>query len=319
MQLNISDIDKWIPYKLLGNGAETFVEWLYTGNEQFRDSFFDQTIKRCSSMPQNTTGQKNITSLSLLQNWAREVNVSEPTAIIFHVSRCGSTIMSQTLANNISHIVLSEVPFFDDIIRTPLLDDNQRIDLLKDVIKLYSQPRNGHGNKVFIKTDSWHIMFYKQLRQMYPNVPFILLYRNPAEVVRSLNKKPGWHCIPQFVAPEFLHIKEPVVTVTDFYDYPIKVISKYLEGFIQVMDADANAFLFNYNEGMLTVAEDIFNAIDIPFTEAAREQMKERLTYHSKTPGIHFSAEPVMESPGEKFTHVFELYNKLEEIRRNRK
>jgi hypothetical protein len=319
MQLNLSDIDKWIPHKLLGGGPETFVEWLYTGQEQFRDSFFDHTIKRCSGLPQNTTGQKNITSVGLLQNWAKEINVAEPSAIIFHISRCGSTIMSQTLASDINHIVLSEVPFFDDIIRTPLIDDTQREALLKDTIKFYSQPRNGYGNKVFIKTDSWHIMFYKQLRHMYPSVPFILLYRNPAEVVRSLNKKPGWHCIPQFVASEFLGIQQPVVSVTDFYEYPIRVMEKYFEGYIKIIKDDCNAFLFNYNEGMLTVAEDIYKVLDVSFTETERRQMNQRLTYHSKTPSIQFSPEPPIESTGEKFANVFELYNNLEEIRRNSK
>ncbi len=315
MQLDISTLDKWIPYKLLGSGDGMFCEWLYTGDEQFREAFFDETLSTCRRLPQNAGPQKNITDIPTLLERAKKITVAEPSAIMFHISRCGSTIVSQALANNINHIVLSEVPFFDDVLREPSKHAYGQRRLLKEVIKFYSRQKNGIGNKVFIKTDSWHIMFYKELRSMYPHVPFILLYRNPGEVVRSLNKKPGMHCIPQFVPQELLGIKEQVVTAADFYDYPIKVIEKYLEAYVDIFAKDDNAFLFNYNEGMLKVVADICKVVGVAFAEEDRLQMEERLKYHSKIPGEYFSPEPLAQSSSEKFSRVFELYKRLEGAR----
>jgi hypothetical protein len=207
------------------------------------------------------------------------------------------------------------VPFFDDVLRTAFLQEPQRSQLFKAVIKLYSLPRNGHGSKVFIKTDSWHIMFYKQLRRLYPNVPFILLYRNPAEVIRSQSKKPGRHCIPQFVEPALLGITEAVITAEDFYNYPIKVVEKYQEAFINIIKEDSNAFLFNYKEGMLKVTEDIYRVIGLPFTAFDREQMQHRLQFHSKNTRLFFSPEPEIKSGDERFARVFELYSQLDGLR----
>jgi len=315
MELNLATLNKWIPYKLVDTGTETLCEWLYTGGEKFNRTFFDNTIGICRRFPQNAGPQKNITSIAQLLEWAAQINVEEPTAIIFHISRCGSTIVSQALANNTDNTVLSEVPFFDDVLQYSSAQVYGQGVLLNAVIKLYSQPKNGLGSKVFIKTDSWHIMLYEQLRQIFPRVPFILLYRNPAEVVRSLNKGPGRHCIPQFIDPGFFGIREQVVTAEDFYNYPIKVIEKYFEAFIEVIEKDNNAFLFNYNDGMVKVVEDIFKVIGLSFTENNRAQMQEQLMYHSKTPGMFFSPEPPMQISDDKFAYVLELYNRLEELR----
>ncbi len=315
MQLNLSTLDKWIPYKLLDSSREMFCEWLYTGNEQFRAPFFEHTLNNCKRLPENSGNLKTITTIAELFNLAEGVKVDEPAAIIFHISRCGSTIVTQALANNPNHIVLSEVPFFDDLLMMPLNQAYSQQALFKNVVKLYSQQRHGCGNKVFIKMDSWHIMRYKELRAMFSSVPFILLYRNPAEVVRSLNKQPGRHCIPQFISPGFFGIKEEVITVEDFYDYPIKLIEKYLEAYIEIAENDSNAFLFNYNQDMTNVMDEICKVIGVDFTKNDRAQMKERLTYHSKLPGKYFSPEPIVQNITEKFSNVFELYNRLEQLR----
>jgi hypothetical protein len=88
-----------------------------------------------------------------------------------------------------------------------------------------------------------------------------------------------------------------------------------LEAYINIIAGDSNAFLFNYKEGMLNVMEDICKVIGIPFTENDREQMQDRLKYHSKSPGASFTPEPAAESDDEKLSHVFELYHRLEELR----
>lgn len=315
MELNVSTIAKWIPYKLLEQGDETVCEWLYTGDEQFKEGFFDSTLRKCRWLPQNAGLQKNTTSLYKITEWASQISVQEPSVFVFHVSRCGSTIVSQAFANYNNSIVLSEVPFFDDVLQAGVKKGNSYNGLLKDVVKLYSQPKTTGHSPVFIKTDSWHIMLHSQLRQLYPNVPFILLYRNPAEVVRSLGKTPGRQCIPQFISPSFFGITGEVITAEDFYNYPAKVIEKYLEAYIDVMQKDNNAFLFNYKDGMAQVVAGIYKVIGLPFTEDDREKMQEQLQYHSKLPGMPFSKEPEVENIDNRLSRLFTLYNLLEDIR----
>ncbi len=208
--------------------------------------------------------------------------------------------------------ILSEVPFFDDVLRAPGMREFDEGNLLKDVIKLHSLPKDGVAKNVFIKTDSWHIMFYAEIRKMFPHVPFILLYRNPAEVVRSQNKLAGMHCIPQIIPPAFFGINDEIVTAEDFYNYPIKITEKYLQAFIDIASTDSNAFLFNYSEGMENIVRAIGNITGSAFSESEWQRMKEQQLYHSKFPGMFFTPEPALENNEEKFSRAFGLYKQLD-------
>src|SRR5690606_34626620 len=118
-----------------------------------------------------------------------------PTAFIFHVSRCGSTLLSQLLDLDEANIVLSEVPLLDQLLRLPEtfpgISRAQQETALQATIRLLGQKRTGHEKQLFIKLDSWHVFFAATLRKQYPSVPFILLYRAPDEVFESHRRHRG--------------------------------------------------------------------------------------------------------------------------------
>jgi hypothetical protein len=141
MLLSENSFKNWIPYKLLGNSDDLSCEWLYVGEEPFLEPFFDSTIARCKHLPENFERHKNVTSLSTMLEWSAKVDAAETAAFIFHVSRCGSTMVSQLLSMHMEHIVLSEVPFFDDILRMPQTKKYTNAELFKAAVKLYSQKK----------------------------------------------------------------------------------------------------------------------------------------------------------------------------------
>lgn len=317
MILSEDSFKNWIPYKLLRNNDDLKCEWLYVGDEPFLEPFFDSTIARCKQLPENFDHYKNVTALSTMLEWSAKVDAAEPAGFIFHVSRCGSTMVSQLLSMHTEHIVLSEVPFFDDILRMPQIEKYTNAELFKGAVKLYSQKKTGSEKKVFIKTDSWHIRFHKEIREMFPEIVFLLLYRRPDEVVRSLNRAAGMHCVPQFIDPQFFGIPDKVVTIPDFYDYPVKVIGKYLETYLEVAATDPNLLLLNYNEGMLPIIEKIGNRVGIIFSVDEQAKMKERLLFQGKQPQLYFSPEPAIDTISDKFSGLFELYDRIEKIKEN--
>ena len=79
--------------------------------------------------------------------------------------------------------------------------------------------------------------------------------------------------------------------------------------------ADPNLLLLNYNEGLLPIIEKISSRMAITFTADELAKMKERLLFQGKQPQLYFSPEPEIESIADKFSGVFELYDRLEEIR----
>src|SRR6202000_668743 len=92
--------------------------------------------------------------------------------------------------------------------------------LFTAALRFYGQDRNITGREsdskthLIIKADSWHRFFYDQLRRLYPDVPFVMIYRKPNEVFRSHRKQPGLHSVPGLIEPQLFNIgqNDPVLT-----------------------------------------------------------------------------------------------------------
>lgn len=304
-----SGLANWIPYKLFFDECQPGCEWLYTGDEDFREPFFDETISKCRQL--NNRGRKSISSIDILPHWSNEIESVPPSAFIFHVSRCGSTLASQLLALDRTNIVLSEVPFFDALLRS---EKNIPQQLLKAAIALYA-PVKGYRKRLFIKTDSWHIFFYKQLRELYPQTPFILLYRRPDEVVRSQLKQRGMHAIPGVIEPALLGFNENEVQQMKLDEYIGRVLEKYFQAFLQIQEEDALAFAINYSEGPIAMVERIAGICGAPIGSAEMENIKNRAMYHAKYPERIFAEEAIRDPVPEYCRAAYEKYEALEKRR----
>jgi hypothetical protein len=311
MNTNIlPELENWIPHKLSFVEGQPRCEWLYTDDKEFIEPFFDETISLCRQ--NNVRSYRSVSSIEVLPHWSQGIERVPPSAFIFHVSRCGSTLASQLLAENRSNIVLSEVPFFDSILRA---ESSIPVDTLKDAIAFYSPVKN-YRKRLFIKTDSWHIFFYKQLRKLYPQTPFVLLYRRPDEVVRSQQKRRGMHAIPGLIEPALFGFENDVTQMNQDV-YLGEVLDKYFQAFLQVIKQDALATLINYNEGPVAMVQTIARITDTPISDDEMEKIKSRAMYHAKYPERVFSEEAIKEPVPDYCRAAFDKYEALEKIRKS--
>ena len=284
----MSPLHQWVPYKLSPERDQTICRWLFVGAKPFSEPFFDDTISRCQSY--DSYRPHSVSNISLLENWAAQLPAVQPTAFIFHISRCGSTLLSQLLGLNPGHIVLSEVPFIDDIFRVPYKQQEypafDQISALQAAIRLYGQKRTGDENRLFIKTDSWHVFFYKTIRMLYPDVPFILLFREPLEVIHSHRKKRGMQAVPGVIEPAIFGFEEPLTS--DLDEHMANVMEKYFAMFLEIVKNDPHALLVNYNDGMMRLMETIAAFTGLPLSEEEYDQMEKRCNYHAKFPDQAF-------------------------------
>jgi len=311
MNTNIlPELENWIPYKLSFVEEQPRCEWLYTGDKEFIEPFFDETIALCRQ--NNVRSYRSVSSIEVLSHWSKGVVQVPPSAFIFHVSRCGSTLASQLLAQDRANIVLSEVPFFDSILRA---GTSIPVEILKDAMAFYSPVKN-YRKRLFIKTDSWHIFFYKQLRELYPQTPFILLYRRPDEVVRSQQKRRGMHAIPGLIEPALFGFENDVTQLNQDV-YLGEVLDKYFQAFLQIIEMDPLATLINYNEGPVAMVEAIARITDTPISDDDMEKIKSRAMYHAKYPEQVFSEEAIKDPVPDYCRAAFDKYEALEEIRKS--
>lgn len=310
-------LNNWIPYRLYGEGNNQYCQWLFLGNDAIAEPFFDDTISKCKSLPANSQLRRCCSNLEILPEWASLTNAAEPTAFIFHVSRCGSTLVSQLLSLQASNIVLSEVPFFDQLLREGHTKNSMpaMLPVLQAAIRLYGAKRGPAQQQLFIKTDSWHIHFYKEIRQLYPHNPFILLYRRPDEVIRSQQKKRGMQAVPGVVEPSVFGFDAAKIMSMNFDEYMAMVLEGYYEKFIQLATTDAQTMLVNYNEGGMTIVEKIVAFAGTNINDKEKEAMLQRSSFHGKFPDQVFAEAKITEEIPAYLQKAMSLYHQLESIR----
>ncbi len=308
------EIANWLPWKLSG----TLCEWIYTADKKFTEPFFSDTISVCKNFPENQSSYKVIADLEIMSEWSGTINAINPTAFIFHISRCGSTLLSQMLSLDETNMVLSEVPFFDELLRLPYknaVDTTIVNEYLNAAIELYGRKTSRDETKLFIKTDSWHLHFYEQLRDLFPGVPFILLFRNPLEVIRSHQKQRGMQSIPGMIEPGVFGFSEEQLKETNLDAYMTNVLEGYLKKMIEISKADANTLLCNYNEGMINVLKKIKNFLNLNITPANQNLMQERARFHAKHPQQLFTEDQKEFNEPGCMLPLLQLYQELENIR----
>lgn len=303
-----------IPYKLFhaGNGRPEF-RWLHTGGKKFTEPFFGETISSCMSLPPNREGFP-VSSAEELVAAASQADAVEPAAFIFHISRCGSTLLSQLLSRDERCIVLSEVPLLDELLRFPFSHETSQPsqeELFRATLRLLGKKTSGKEKFLFVKTDSWHIMLYERIRRWYPQTPAFLLYRSPAEVMRSHGKLKGMHAIPGMIEPGLFGFEREAIMHLHPAPYLEMVLERYFETYLQILGSGQGATALSFHDGPMRMLQHVAEVTGIHFDEAMLEGMKERAGAHSKFPGQPFVAEDgVPEEKGK----VGELFERLKSL-----
>lgn len=120
-----------------------------------------------------------------------------PAGFIFHVGRCGSTLLSNMLAVPEGHLVLKESGTINAlsqrILEAP--SEAQRRDLemlLALVLPFMGRSEPGAERRLFIKLSIWEIQLADTLHRLFPTTPAVFLYRDAPSVVASMLAKPTY-------------------------------------------------------------------------------------------------------------------------------
>ena len=185
----------WLPAAVVDGADERLVSWTHFAGAPLFESFFEDSLRRAARRPFN----RLIRYLTPLDQLAASAppGLREPNGLIYHLSRCGSTLAAQMLSALPDAQIVSEAPAIDAIVQLahvrPDLPGALRIDLLRAMISAYGRARSG----VFaLKLDSWHTLALPDFRAAFPNVPWVFLYRDPVEVLVSHMQVRGLQMVP---------------------------------------------------------------------------------------------------------------------------
>ena len=309
---------EWIPYKLVRQERQWRCLWLDLAGKRISEPFFSDTILRCKASAPINRRYPSISSLEYLTACATTAaDVVAPSAFIFHVSRCGSTLVSQLFGLSEKNIALSEVPLIDELLRMSRqqADASEAEAALKASIALLGQRRLGQEKHLIIKLDSWHVFFAGTLRRLYPKVPFVLLYRSPDEVLLSHQKRRGMQAVPGLLEPELFGMSQAESTSCDGDRYIAKVLEYYFTQFLLIAEKDDRSLLLDYRQGGIEIARRLAGFVGIALDEAEIAEMAVRSRFHAKYPEQGFAEEKKASSAPADLQPAIAMYARLEQLR----
>ena len=269
------------------------VDWGYLGTRRFTDPFFTQTIHSCVRHPADVLFRHQ-TPLENLGEIASQHPSLRPAGFIFHMSRCGSTLVSQMLAALPENIVLSEAGPIDDILRghfrNPGVTEEMRVQLLRSLVNVLAWQRHSAEQNVFIKFDCWHVMFLPLIRKAFPDVPWIFLYREPLEVMASAQKQLGGQMIPGVLQPELFGWDAVAVGGMTLYEYAARVLAKLCEAALAGAHAD-DGKLVNYRELPTSIWPVLMRHWKVEFSPEQMARMLDAAKLDAKNPVLPFEAD----------------------------
>ena len=113
--------------------------------------------------------------------------------------------------------------------------------LLDSIVRLLAHYRTGESESVVVKFASLNLVAMKVVRDCWPDVPCVVLVRNPAEVlVTAAASQHGWLTWKNdaALAREVLDFAEPPETLRDMAleEYCARVLGKLLQSALDAVD-----------------------------------------------------------------------------------
>ena len=296
----MDSLHNWIPFKLENQTGAWQLHWMDLGEMHITAPFFDETIGICSVKMRERSPYKSVSNIDFLLAASTQINTIAPTAFIFHVSRCGSTLLSQALSTDSRNIVFAEAPLLDEILRASVHDDNLTEEEIekwfKAALNVMGQKRKPAYQQLFVKLDSWHIHFYPLLRKWFPDTPFYFLTRKPDAIIASHHKRRGLHSIPGLIEADLLKVKLGDEHYRDFNFFTAQVLEGYYKALYDLVVANYLLdHFYDYSWGMKNLFTHFFASIGKELVN--ENEMQQRLNNHSKYPDQPFSGDAKVKLP----------------------
>jgi hypothetical protein len=190
-----TDLKGWLPVDAVVVDGRPGLMWMDMSGIDLSEPFFQQTVERAKS----ENRRELFTEFDVLLQLEKEVESVDPTGFIFHSSRCGSTLVANACRAVSNSIVLSEADAIDKLIARFITDADNPVKeslysvFLRGVVHALAQRRTGSEQHLFIKFACCSFAQLERIKRIWPNVPWLFLYRDPVEtIVSNLRDVPPW-------------------------------------------------------------------------------------------------------------------------------
>lgn len=264
------------------------VDWCRLGELRFEDPFFDETVQRALRHPFNLALRLQ-TPLDVLGREENERPGMRPTGLIFHMSRCGSTLVGRMFGALPGSLVISEASPIDHVLRArthdPQVTDEQRVLWLRWIVGALGQRWHGKEKRYFLKLDAWHTFDLPLIERAFPGVPWVFLYRDPVEVLVSQAKQISW-MMAAANGPHLLGVPVPEAFQIPREEYTARVLARICEA-VEGHGATPR-HLINYRDLPGAALDRIPAVFGLDLSNPERDAMRAAGDYDAKQPTRRF-------------------------------
>jgi hypothetical protein len=276
----IPDLARWTPIAFNLSGPEPSIDWCDMTGERFSDPFFEQTIAR---VMENTAGRSIVrTPLEALIELDKEPSL-EPCGLIFHIGRCGSTLVARLLGLLPGVVAVREPRPINNLLEADeaLVDESTRVRILRLLVRALGRVRFGDERRFVLKLSSWNISKAALFRRAFPEVPMVWVQRRPLEVMASMFKDPPtWLALRNHPAKaaQVFGIDPAAITRVDGFEFAARLLASMFDA-----AADSDACVIDYADLPGAVADIVAPLFGIDFDATDRAAMEEQARFHSKS------------------------------------
>ena len=230
-----------------------------------------------------------LTSADVLSEWADTAPDLPLAGLIFHLSRCGSTLVSRMLGALSANRVLSEPDPLKTVLDTtthpPETSDGQRIAWLRGFVHASAARRFPDEQRLLIKFDPWHTLDLATIRAAFPGVPTVFIYREPVEILASLSDNIASTFAPTPGGAEKIGLTYPEALTASIEEYCARVLGRIAEAATAASEHDPLWRLVNYTQLPDAVETEIAPHFGLVLDEEARAAMRAVTPFHAKAQG----------------------------------
>jgi hypothetical protein len=197
VDVNPEALRLWCPVDAVVAENRPAIEWMDLQGVEFKEPFFNETLARVDAQKNR---RRVVTEIDTLLQFEQICDGLSPSGFIFHSSRCGSTLVANSCRALNGSTVISEAPVVDKMISRFYTDappgstkELLYTVLLRSTVAALGQRLKGDEARYFVKFSCTSTLQIQRIRRIWPNVPFLFLYRNPVEIIVSnLKVTPEW-------------------------------------------------------------------------------------------------------------------------------
>lgn len=172
-----------------GGGSVYFAD---IGDAPLKEWKYIYTIERLAA--ENVITEVFSTDLAVLEREDAVIDGLPPQGLIFHVSRCGSTLFTKALARSPSNLTINQGGPLQEGFWAALTDhwrhepeiNERNLRMFRNLVLLMARRRRPEYRRCFVKFISWNIIYLDFIRSAFPDAAPLFIYRNPVEVIATV-------------------------------------------------------------------------------------------------------------------------------------